>query len=137
MITEGIPDALNGGVPVAFIGAAVYCPVCKAVGHIAPIGPRWQGKMMGKQVGLHGDLCICKCSPSPTMIAPNPSMSQSIDAAQLASLGYNADGSPTAAPTAINSQTPLGGSQAFEYPSPSINSDGVLVAGAEGTPGNN
>ncbi|WP_081765258.1 PAAR domain-containing protein [Robbsia andropogonis] len=137
VITEGIPDAFNSGVPIAFVGAAVYCPACKTVGHVAPAGPRWPGKMMGKQVALHGDICICKCSSSPTMIAPDPSMSQSFDATQLASLGYDEYGSPTATQTATDAQTPLGGAEAFEYPSPSVDRDGFLMAGAEGTPGNN
>lgn len=158
VITEGIEGMSNDGVPLAFIGAAVACPACNTTGHIVPTGPRWPGNLMGKQAALDGDLCACRCSPQPVMIAPNAGMGQTFQSSELAAMGYQPDGSPIAVTTGLagiaamslvsgtsadaattnpEGQTLLDDAQPFEYQPSPPGGDGVLLAGAEGTPGNN
>lgn len=158
VVTEGIESTFNDDMPLAFIGAAVSCPACNTIGHVIAKGPRWPDDLMGKQAALDGDLCGCQCSPPPVMIAPNAGMVQSFEPGELAAMGYHPDGSLVAAVAGLvglagaslasnapagagatdsSIQTSLGNAQPFEYQSSSPDGDGVLLAGAEGTPGNN
>ena len=57
------------GVAVALEGDAVFCPACKSNGQIKTFGPRIPESWNGKQVALQDDLCICKCTPPPRLIA--------------------------------------------------------------------
>lgn len=57
------------GVPVALEGDQVRCPKCHSVGIIKPDGPRVSECARGRQVALHGDLCACRCSPPPRLVA--------------------------------------------------------------------
>jgi uncharacterized Zn-binding protein involved in type VI secretion len=68
-----------GGVPVALIGDTCWCPACLSEGVIAPDGPRLDESVDGRQTALHDDLCLCKCSPPPRLIAAQTSTCQSID----------------------------------------------------------
>jgi uncharacterized Zn-binding protein involved in type VI secretion len=67
------------GVSVAVEDDAVSCPKCNSVGVIKPDGQRLSDLCNGKQVALHDDLCICKCSPPPRLISNQTLASQSID----------------------------------------------------------
>ncbi|CAH2779051.1 MAG: hypothetical protein CBARDMAM_1019 [uncultured Caballeronia sp.] len=48
--------------------------------------------MMGKEQALEGDLCVCKCDPSPVMIASQTDNSQSFESHHLAQMGYGPSG---------------------------------------------
>ncbi|MBY4712645.1 MULTISPECIES: PAAR domain-containing protein [Burkholderia cepacia complex] len=69
VVIEGVENCTHHGTALTYVGAQVYCHGCKSVGHIAPKGPRWPDLMHGKQQALDGDICVCKCQPSPVMIA--------------------------------------------------------------------
>ncbi len=57
------------GLPVALEDDQVRCPQCHSAGVIKPDGPRVNERVRGKQVALHDDLCICRCTPPPRLIA--------------------------------------------------------------------
>ncbi|WP_253699938.1 hypothetical protein [Cupriavidus pauculus] len=50
--------------------------------------------MMGKEAALSGDLCACRCSPPPVMVASQSTMSQTFETHELASMGFAANGMP-------------------------------------------
>lgn len=91
-VTEGEPTTTHHGTPLAFIGAAIYCPTCKSTGTIVASGPRLPMSFMGKQAALDNDLGICKCRPTPRLIASQSTMSQSLDENALATQGYTPTG---------------------------------------------
>jgi uncharacterized Zn-binding protein involved in type VI secretion len=57
------------GVPRALEGDLVDCPNCRAQGSIGCDGPRLQAAEGGRRPALEGDLCLCKCSPAPRLLA--------------------------------------------------------------------
>lgn len=65
--------------PQACEGDQVYCPACKTLGVIVCTGPRLDDTINGAQTALDGDLCRCKCSPAPRLIASQTISSQIID----------------------------------------------------------
>jgi uncharacterized Zn-binding protein involved in type VI secretion len=67
------------GVKVACEDDSVMCPKCKSTGVIKLDGPRLREASNGKQVALHDDLCICKCTPPPRLIAIQQFVKQTID----------------------------------------------------------
>jgi uncharacterized Zn-binding protein involved in type VI secretion len=91
LITLGAPTTSGGrvisahhfrtinGVKVAVEGDWLECPQCHSKGVIKPAGPRLTELCNGKQVALHDDLCICKCSPPPRLIADQILVCQVID----------------------------------------------------------
>jgi uncharacterized Zn-binding protein involved in type VI secretion len=93
-VTEGEPTTNHHGTPLAFIGAAIYCPTCKSAGVIVASGPRLPMSFMGKQAALDNDLGMCKCRPTPRLIASQSTMSQSLDGNALATQGYTPMGVP-------------------------------------------
>lgn len=50
-------------------GDPVDCPACNTQGIIRIVGPRLSDSFMGKQYALNDDLCLCACSPPPTLVA--------------------------------------------------------------------
>ncbi|WP_454806378.1 PAAR domain-containing protein [Paraburkholderia fungorum] len=92
VVIEGIPGATHDGVELTFLGAKVQCPACKSTGVIAARGPRWPGSMMGKDRALENDICACKCSPPPTMIASQSVVFESFEGNALSSMGFAANG---------------------------------------------
>ncbi|WP_211450960.1 PAAR domain-containing protein [Collimonas antrihumi] len=70
--TVAVGDPLDaiGNREQAYEGAPVWCPACKTMGRIVCVGP---GHSMtgpdGRQSALSDDLCVCKCEPSPRLIA--------------------------------------------------------------------
>jgi uncharacterized Zn-binding protein involved in type VI secretion len=63
------PSCKIQGVPVAYEDDQVSCPACQSIGVIKPDGPRLSDIFDGKQLALSDDLCICKCTPPPRLIA--------------------------------------------------------------------
>lgn len=97
VILEGVASAFNGDEELAFHGAKIWCPACQSQGTLCNDGPRWSTSFDNKEVGVENDLCICKCSPPPRLIASQDGMFMSFEPHDLASMGYHADGSLIAA----------------------------------------
>lgn len=91
LITLGAPTTAGGkvasgsrfrtinGLPVAREGDICWCPACLSEGVIEPDGPRLDESVDGRLVALHDDLCRCKCSPPPRLVAAQSVVCQSID----------------------------------------------------------
>ena len=48
----------------------VWCPACKTMGKIVCVGPRIPSTGSdGREAALSYDLCVCRCDPSPRLIA--------------------------------------------------------------------
>lgn len=94
LVTEGIENCTDHGVPITYLGAEVWCNGCKTVGHIGPKGPRRPASMHGKQQALDGDICLCKCTPPPVIRASQEHSYHSFEAHELAELGFAPNGRP-------------------------------------------
>jgi uncharacterized Zn-binding protein involved in type VI secretion len=77
-VTSG--SALNtiDEVGVALEGDTVWCPACQSEGVIALDGPRLPCTFDGREEALDDDLCMCKCSPPPRLVATQRFESQDI-----------------------------------------------------------
>ena len=63
-------------------GDIITCPACKSSGYVLCIGariPEFWGEGAGKPVALENDLCICKCSNPPRLIANQSLRAQTIE----------------------------------------------------------
>jgi uncharacterized Zn-binding protein involved in type VI secretion len=78
-VTSGSRFRTINEVPVAVAGDTCWCPICLSEGVIVPDGPRLDETVDGRLVALQDDLCVCKCSPPPRLIAAQTFMCQSID----------------------------------------------------------
>lgn len=78
-VTTANPYRTINDIPVAYEGDQVACPKCNSVGVIKPNGPRLSDTCDGKEVALSDDLCICKCSPPPRLLAAQDFACQMID----------------------------------------------------------
>jgi uncharacterized Zn-binding protein involved in type VI secretion len=90
-ITLGTPTTAGGkvttanhfetieGVPLALAGDSCWCPACDSEGVISPDGPRLGDSFEGRELALADDLCICRCSPPPRLVAAQTFMYQTID----------------------------------------------------------
>jgi uncharacterized Zn-binding protein involved in type VI secretion len=89
-IVVGATDArmTQMGVPLALEGDAVWCPACKTTGHILCIGPRHLNSFHGRKDALDGDLCICRCDPSPRLIHSMTGMSHVLTHDELVAQGF-------------------------------------------------
>jgi uncharacterized Zn-binding protein involved in type VI secretion len=76
--TAGSFMSVNGA-NVALDHDKLWCSQCNSEGHIALDGPRLSATYNGKQYALNDDLCICKCSPPPRLVAVQNHSSQTID----------------------------------------------------------
>ncbi|WP_294737280.1 S-type pyocin domain-containing protein [uncultured Pseudomonas sp.] len=81
VVKAGLDGAEIEGKLIAREGDRVACPTCKSLGVIECIGPRLVQTWEGRQTALDGDLCRCKCSPPPTLIANQNLMYQNIEVA--------------------------------------------------------
>ena len=84
-VTSGSRFRTIDGIPVAGLGDTCWCPACLSEGVIAPDGPRLDDAIDGRQAALHDDLCVCKCSPPPRLVAAQTFVCQSIDSDWYAS----------------------------------------------------
>jgi uncharacterized Zn-binding protein involved in type VI secretion len=105
VVIQAEPTCTNHGKPLAYHGAQVYCHACKTTGYISNMPPYRTMTLMGKQVALENDVCICKCSPPPRLIASQNNASMSFEADELAAMGLRADGSPLPKATAATHGT--------------------------------
>ena len=72
------------GQAMAREGDEVTCPECDSTGTIVCVGPRLSEDWEGRKPALDGDLCKCKCDPSPKLIANQTIRSQQIDVGSVA-----------------------------------------------------
>ncbi|OXC73363.1 hypothetical protein BSU04_37545 [Caballeronia sordidicola] len=91
-VNQGIKGVSHRGTNVSFLGAEIYCPRCKSTGYLAGIGPRHPPTWMKQQPALHDDLAICKCKPTPPVIASQNEMFESYGIAYLAKMGFAPNG---------------------------------------------
>ncbi|MCK8687965.1 PAAR domain-containing protein [Pseudomonas umsongensis] len=66
-------------------GDQVKCPECDSTGTIICVGPRLSEEWEGRKPALDGDLCKCKCDPSPKLIANQTIRCQTIESSGIAS----------------------------------------------------
>jgi uncharacterized Zn-binding protein involved in type VI secretion len=83
----------------------VWCPQCNSEGYIALDGPRLPSTFNGKQFALDDDLCVCKCSPPPRLVATQHFSSQKLDADWHAAKAGAAAGAATKLNTVKGSAT--------------------------------
>lgn len=69
VVTTATSACTIDGVDMAVEGDLVSCPVCQSDGKIVCDGPRLQEEWNGRQAALSDDLCACKCSPPPRLVA--------------------------------------------------------------------
>lgn len=92
IVTQGEDNFKHHGVSVSYHGAAIYCHGCKTVGHICSVPPYRPFSILGKQVALDNDICICKCSPPPRLIASQNTAFMSFDGEELSKMGFSSNG---------------------------------------------
>ncbi|MFP5391547.1 MAG: PAAR domain-containing protein [Gammaproteobacteria bacterium] len=68
-------DLVNG-VPMALEGDLVSCPVCRSNGKIVCVEPRIPETWNGRPIALENDVCNCRCSPLPRLLANQTARSQ-------------------------------------------------------------
>lgn len=83
VVLEGIDSCRHHGTPMTFIGAKIWCPACNSEGVIGWKGPHQKATLMGKQQALEGDLCLCRCDPSPVLLASQNSAWHVFEAHEL------------------------------------------------------
>lgn len=88
-------------------GDSVACPACNSIGVIALTGPHHTEILNGRNAALEGDLCLCKCSPPPHLIANQSLRSQSFSDSEAAAFAASAprQAVPTTRPVALGSQS--------------------------------
>ncbi|BDT57942.1 hypothetical protein MasN3_14360 [Massilia varians] len=97
-VISACTDNTINGVGAAREGDEVQCPKCNSVGIIEIDGPRLSETDNGRELALSDDLCICKCTPPPRLVAIQDYMFQYVDtdyfaaqtAAMVARLSTNA-----------------------------------------------
>lgn len=73
-VLTGRNDSLFLGHESSFEDDQVFCPACNSVGVIRCVGTRISAiGPHGKEEALSGDLCICRCSPPPRLVASQSS----------------------------------------------------------------
>ncbi len=88
VVIQGEESCLNHGRPLAYHGAQVYCHACKTTGYICNVPPYRPMRLMGKQVAMENDICICKCDPPPRLLASQNNASMSFESHELAGMGH-------------------------------------------------
>ena len=78
----------NMGKPLAMEGDAVWCPACRTEGRIVCTGPRRPGLMYGRRPALSGDLCHCRCTPSPRLIHSMTNMCHELTQEEVIAQGF-------------------------------------------------
>lgn len=76
LVLEGDETCTHHGTALTYLGAKVECHSCGTVGVISGKGPRLPNSIMGTDAALEGDICLCKCEPSPIIIASQKDMFQ-------------------------------------------------------------
>ncbi|WP_250453561.1 PAAR domain-containing protein [Caballeronia sp. ATUFL_M2_KS44] len=94
LVLEGESTTMHHGTPLTSLGALVFCHACKSQGRLVGQGPRRPVTIMGKQVALDGDLCLCKCTPTPLMLASQSTAFEEFESGELQRMGFQPNGTP-------------------------------------------
>ena len=78
-VTSGSAFLSINDAAVALEGDTVWCPACASEGVIALDGPRLSSTFEDREEALDGDLCLCKCSPPPRLVASQSFECQEVD----------------------------------------------------------
>lgn len=78
VVTTATAPCTVNGVRVALEGDKVRCGGCKSEGTIRATWPRVSERWNGRQVALHGDECVCRCDPPPTLVASQKQLGQMV-----------------------------------------------------------
>ncbi|WP_175714002.1 PAAR domain-containing protein [Burkholderia ambifaria] len=92
IVAQGERASTVNGQPFAYQDAKINCQSCSSVGAIRNIGPNRPMGLMGKQVALENDLCICKCNPPPRLIASQRTAFIEFGLSELEAMGYTPQG---------------------------------------------
>jgi uncharacterized Zn-binding protein involved in type VI secretion len=92
VVCEGDLTNTLYGVPLSFLGARIYCPACKSSGVLVGSGPRLKDTS-DKPAALSDDLGVCKCKPTPRLIASQYDAYEECTTSDLA-IGCAPDGVP-------------------------------------------
>jgi uncharacterized Zn-binding protein involved in type VI secretion len=84
------------GLPLAVGGDLVDCPACHTQGVIQVVPPRLPERYNGKEYALSDDLCVCKCNPSPKLVADQMVKYQTLAVASVESAEEAAAGAVNA-----------------------------------------
>lgn len=87
-VIQGEERTKHHGAALSYEGAEIYCHTCKSVGHISKVLPYRSMSLFGKQIALENDICNCKCSPPPRLIASQNTGSMSFDGEELKKMGF-------------------------------------------------
>jgi uncharacterized Zn-binding protein involved in type VI secretion len=68
-VTSASSDSTIDGAAVALEGDTIACPACGSSGRILCVGPRIPETWNGRHVALENDLCTCRCTPPPRLLA--------------------------------------------------------------------
>ncbi|WP_218170458.1 PAAR domain-containing protein [Pseudomonas gingeri] len=69
IVKTGSQDSSIAGQPIARERDLVSCPVCRSDGVIVLAGRHLVELYEDREAALEGDVCLCKCTPPPTLIA--------------------------------------------------------------------
>lgn len=124
-LTEGIECFVVSNLSIGFHGASVFCAACGTTGHILCIEPRLDITLPnGKMPAAHGDLCLCKCNPPPTLIASQSVFSMTVGGASTAAAAASAAAAVAGAVAATTISTMANYDEQFRL----LTGDGTPVA---------
>jgi uncharacterized Zn-binding protein involved in type VI secretion len=70
IVEHGDGTDMLGDREQAYEDDPVSCPACNSMGRIVCVGPRQSmTRPGGREVALSDDLCVCRCNPSPRLLA--------------------------------------------------------------------
>jgi hypothetical protein len=151
------PDARGslsvGEHPIAFIGGAAYCAVCKSAGVIAKAGGPYRMTNNDHEIALDGDVLLCQCASPPRLVAraqSGASVDDRVEESGAVGVGLSASAKTRAMPGGLyadqsSAEGPVGlydeqvrlvGPETLEgYPYYIVVSDGRKLAGRLGADG--
>lgn len=91
-VIEGESSSTHHGKAMSYHGARVYCRTCQSEGRIVGVPPYRPMTLMGKQVALENDLCVCKCDPPPRLLPSQNTAWMSFEPYELAEMGCDQNG---------------------------------------------
>jgi uncharacterized Zn-binding protein involved in type VI secretion len=92
IVMQGETASIANGQPFAYQDAKINCQSCMSEGHIHNVGPSRTMMLLGKQIALENDLCICKCNPPPKLIASQDFAFLDFESSELDMMGFTSGG---------------------------------------------
>ncbi|KAF1034906.1 MAG: hypothetical protein GAK33_05129 [Burkholderia lata] len=90
-VEQGEDSYTHDGKAVAYAGANINCPACGTIGKIENIPPHHTMLLMGKQIALDSDICVCKCTPPPRLLASQNTAFMSFEGIEPAQVELRSD----------------------------------------------